>query len=261
MQKQKGISTLVGITIIVAVAIIAFGGVFAYQYFTNPKTQTSNAQLNLNSQNSNTETAGLPSRSEQQNQQTINQPSVTVISPSGGETWKIGEQQTIRYGTSNVGRAAICVDAYAVNSLGNKIPLDMGNYISITENSGLIFNLGIGDSANITQGAYRVELVVHACAETNDTFVASATSKGYITILANPNFIKPSITQISPEWGNKNDVITISGNNLSEVGGILLTPIGKIKIRSLLNLLIPTVIYPKEIIKSPLFPQPEIVIH
>jgi len=33
MQKQKGISTLTGIIIIVAVATILFGGVFAWQYF------------------------------------------------------------------------------------------------------------------------------------------------------------------------------------------------------------------------------------
>lgn len=41
MQKQKGISTLVGIIIIVAAAVVAIGGVFAYQYFA---TQKSNSQ-------------------------------------------------------------------------------------------------------------------------------------------------------------------------------------------------------------------------
>ncbi|MEK7562748.1 MAG: hypothetical protein AAB509_03665 [Patescibacteria group bacterium] len=43
MQKQKGISTLIGIIIIVAVAIVAFGGIFVYQYFTvkpQPDIQT-----------------------------------------------------------------------------------------------------------------------------------------------------------------------------------------------------------------------------
>jgi hypothetical protein len=33
MQKQKGISTLIGIIIIIAVALVLFGSVFAYQYF------------------------------------------------------------------------------------------------------------------------------------------------------------------------------------------------------------------------------------
>lgn len=41
MQK---ISTLAGIIIIVAVAVIAFGGVFAYQYFTKFQTPNSNIQ-------------------------------------------------------------------------------------------------------------------------------------------------------------------------------------------------------------------------
>lgn len=39
MQNQKGISSSVGILIIIVIAIVAFGGVFAYQYFT-PKTQS-----------------------------------------------------------------------------------------------------------------------------------------------------------------------------------------------------------------------------
>jgi len=41
MQKQKGkISTLVGVTIIVAVAVVLFGGVFAYQYFAKQNFET-----------------------------------------------------------------------------------------------------------------------------------------------------------------------------------------------------------------------------
>jgi hypothetical protein len=49
MQNQKGISTLTGIIIIVVVAVVLFGGVFAYQYFatkSKPKvvqTQTQTA--------------------------------------------------------------------------------------------------------------------------------------------------------------------------------------------------------------------------
>ena len=33
MQKQKGVSTLIGIIIIIVAAIILFGGAFTYQYF------------------------------------------------------------------------------------------------------------------------------------------------------------------------------------------------------------------------------------
>lgn len=47
MAREKGISTLVGLIIIIAVAVVAFGGVFAYQYLTQPKVpaNTENNQL------------------------------------------------------------------------------------------------------------------------------------------------------------------------------------------------------------------------
>lgn len=37
MHNQKGISTLIGIVIVIAVAIVVVGGVFGYQYLTQPK--------------------------------------------------------------------------------------------------------------------------------------------------------------------------------------------------------------------------------
>src|SRR3989338_10857981 len=37
MAKEKGVSTLIGIIIIVAAAVVAFGGVFAYQYLLKKK--------------------------------------------------------------------------------------------------------------------------------------------------------------------------------------------------------------------------------
>jgi len=36
MKNQKGISSLTGIVIVVAVAVVAIGGIFTYQYFTTP---------------------------------------------------------------------------------------------------------------------------------------------------------------------------------------------------------------------------------
>jgi flagellar basal body-associated protein FliL len=57
MQKQKGISTLVGVIIIVAVAVVLFGGVFAYQYFAKSQTLVTNDQQNPNVQTATDETA------------------------------------------------------------------------------------------------------------------------------------------------------------------------------------------------------------
>ena len=48
MQKQKGISTLIGIIIIIAVAVVAFGGVFGYQYLIQQKGEPAIIESNQN---------------------------------------------------------------------------------------------------------------------------------------------------------------------------------------------------------------------
>ena len=42
MAKEKEVSTLIGIIIIVAAAVVAFGGVFGYQYLIQPNNQSQN---------------------------------------------------------------------------------------------------------------------------------------------------------------------------------------------------------------------------
>jgi len=71
---QRGISTLVGIIIIVIVAVILFGGVFAYQYFTKFEAQNSKSETNSNVQNPNVqnETAS-PALSEVEGWKTYNE--------------------------------------------------------------------------------------------------------------------------------------------------------------------------------------------
>ena len=48
MKKQKGVTTLVGIIIIIVVAVILFGGVFAYQYFATKFQQNQIQNKNSN---------------------------------------------------------------------------------------------------------------------------------------------------------------------------------------------------------------------
>ncbi|MEK7658250.1 MAG: hypothetical protein AAB352_00070 [Patescibacteria group bacterium] len=62
MQKQ--ISTLIGIIIIVAVAVILFGGVFAYQYFMKSNAPAF-TEVTAGKQNLEPETAGVPVQSSQ----------------------------------------------------------------------------------------------------------------------------------------------------------------------------------------------------
>jgi hypothetical protein len=51
MQKQKEVSTLVGIIIIIVVAVVLFGGVFAYQQYLIQKSNIKNQNENVKSQN------------------------------------------------------------------------------------------------------------------------------------------------------------------------------------------------------------------
>ncbi|MFA5947752.1 MAG: PsbP-related protein [Candidatus Gracilibacteria bacterium] len=44
MQKQKGVSTLIGIIIIIAVVVVLLGGVFTYQYYYTKKSNNNSAQ-------------------------------------------------------------------------------------------------------------------------------------------------------------------------------------------------------------------------
>ena len=89
MQKQKGISTLVGIIIIIVVAIIFFGGVFAYQYLSKPQILITNDQQNPNVQNSNSETATWKTYTNAQYGFSIQYPSVGDIFDKGKDTYGI----------------------------------------------------------------------------------------------------------------------------------------------------------------------------
>ena len=86
---EKRISILIGISI--AVATMVVGGFFGYQYIVKSQILVTNTQINPNIQNS-----------EQQKQNSSDQPSITVISPSGGETWKVGETHNIAWTSSDV---------------------------------------------------------------------------------------------------------------------------------------------------------------
>ena len=130
LPAQAGISTLTGIIIIVVAAVILFGGVFAYQYFLKSQTLITNVQ-NSNSRNakcSNLYWFDNLNRCSQEPKQFCgaymyyglqtfktkeeclngwsissgrgpikNQPSIAVTSPNGGEIWKIGETQNIKW--------------------------------------------------------------------------------------------------------------------------------------------------------------------
>ena len=193
------------VTAVLATAVLCFGGVAQVQAaacsptdaacLTNllSQLQTQLSQLPVttppSSQALMLQIDILQTQLELQQLQGTTQPSITVTSPNGGEVWQIGTSQTIQYSTStNMPGAGTCVDSYAVDSNGNKTPLTVGNYIGIQnaltfqlvpDNSNNIFN-----GAQVLAGTYKIELDVHYCAETNNAFITSGTSNGYITIVA-----------------------------------------------------------------------------
>ena len=66
MKNQKGISSLIGIIVIVVVAVIAFGGVFAYQYYSMPKEVIKNPVIEIpKTETTKDQTADSPVQSQQ----------------------------------------------------------------------------------------------------------------------------------------------------------------------------------------------------
>lgn len=84
--QNRGISKLIVIGIIAVLIIVVGGGILGYKYLSPQKNnnQLQNQQQTPNNQTNNT------------------QPSVTVTSPVGGETWKIGETHNIAWITSGM---------------------------------------------------------------------------------------------------------------------------------------------------------------
>jgi len=76
---QKGISPLVSIVIILVITVIAIAGVFAYQYYSAPK-----------------EEAKMPEIAPPTPTPTTT-PSITVLSPNGGEVWQVGKTYNITW--------------------------------------------------------------------------------------------------------------------------------------------------------------------
>lgn len=85
--QNRGISTLVAIGIIAVLIIVVGGGILGYQYFLPQKN--SNQQQTPNNQTNNT------------------QPSITVVSPNGGEAWARGSTHDIAWTSTGVNKITI----------------------------------------------------------------------------------------------------------------------------------------------------------
>ena len=99
MQKQKGITSV--IFIIIIIAFFAIAGFYAYKYYSVPKTNTTPAPQTQNQQNQNQKTEKENQITVQQNNTTV-KPLIKVLSPNGGEVFKRGDNIVVKWMSENV---------------------------------------------------------------------------------------------------------------------------------------------------------------
>jgi len=112
MNKQKGISTFFAILTVGIIAIIGFAIFYSYQYIWAPEEETTIPQ---------TET---PEGVKTPKTET---PYIEVLSPNGGENWRIGERYDITWKSAGVEKVNIGVlwegaeEAYFIDSNVNTL--------------------------------------------------------------------------------------------------------------------------------------------
>ncbi len=121
MKNQKGISTLVGIIIIVVILVIALGGVLTYQYLMAQKT---NVQPQVQSQQQN----------QNQQQQTVNQQTNNAQPIEQNSGWKI--YSNTRYGFQiQYPTGAVVKDVNTNSGISVSFSTSNGKMVIETENN------------------------------------------------------------------------------------------------------------------------------
>lgn len=163
-KSNKGIAPLIAIIAIVAIVLI--GGGVAYYYYTTEVEPVVQTQQPQDQENLNT-----PS----------NEPSITVTSPNGGETWVAGSTHNITWNSTNLDSSASINIAFI--SGGNSVP------IATVSNSGLYsWTLPFGN------GATNLKISITS---TTNTSIGDI-SDGVFTVAGAH---QPSITVTSPNGG------------------------------------------------------------
>jgi Tfp pilus assembly protein PilE len=218
-NKQQGIISPIVIVIIV-IAVLGVGGYVAYTQYSKKITEEQVETDTENTTNDQQETNTNETTTQQQTE-VSEQPSVTVISPNGGEIWQIGTTQTVKY-NYNIEGAGTCIDVFVVNSVEKKFLLG-GQYVSINNYT---FSLNPGSVQydklnNVPVGRYKIEINVYYCAGTNNTPIASDTSDDYFNIVAAEQNSAPKINSISPTSGAIGTLVEIKGEKFTGFEGDL----------------------------------------
>jgi hypothetical protein len=140
---------------------------------------------------------------------TTSQPSITVTSPNGGETWKVGETHNITWTSSDVNDVKIMW--YAYDSSGNALSPMAGTLLNINSST------NVGQSISAISGQYAWIIGSSAAekqiiSEANGANIKSKMSvfdasngntvytSGYFTIVA------PIVTELCPDANNDGKV-------------------------------------------------------
>src|SRR3989344_1898770 len=122
---------------------------------------------------------------------TSTHPSITVLSPNGGETWQWGQNYQITWASNPAGTV---VDVYYVSAtLGTQYAAirNLTGQNNITVVAGLLYINGDGSKVYLSADSYKIKV----CVTNTNT---CDTSDSSFTI---PNQTKPSITVLSPNGG------------------------------------------------------------
>ncbi len=143
MKNQKGVSSIIFIIIIIALLVVA--GYFGYQYYTNKRVTSQLEVQNQNQQNQNQQNQITP----QQNNITV-QPSITVLSPNGGEVFKEEGDIIVKWTSENVEKVYIRAWYYDANGI-----------IGVPDRQNYSFNEGqcriTYDSVSASLGSYAIK--------------------------------------------------------------------------------------------------------
>jgi hypothetical protein len=158
-------------------------------------------------------------------------PRITDIQPVDNKIWQIGHEYKVKFNGLTSG-AGYCIAGFLINSNGEEFKISSGQYLGDAYQNGLTFGINtnsniysssvLGIYSDIVPGTYEIELKTYICAEGFHPYDNWGKSSDIITVVANPDFVKPLITQIVPIQGKKDDIITIYGDNLLTVYSVII---------------------------------------
>ncbi len=158
------------------------------------------------------------------------QPSITVLSPNGGETWQTGTTQLVQWQpyTGDFDYYTLSLENTASGGVGISIgslqlPKNSSQVsFALTDSivNGVIANSG-GKTASQIQGGYYVH--VRVLKNTANGAVTMAEGKSNVfTITAATTVTKPSISSVEPSSGAVNSTVTVYGSGFNFSSQVLI---------------------------------------